>query len=52
MNDKEIESIKEDLRKLKKDAADKAYAIKVLKSIGILTKSGKLSKQYKNLCMP
>lgn len=52
MNDKEIETIKKDLRKLKRDAADKEYAISVLKSIGILTKSGKLSRQYKNLCMP
>lgn len=52
MSDKEMESIKKDLRKLKRDAADKDYAISVLKSIGILTKSGKLSKQYKNLCLP
>lgn len=52
MSDKEIKEIKKDLRKVKKDAADKEYSISVLKEIGILTKSGKVAEQYQTLCTP
>lgn len=52
MSDKEIKEIKKDLRKVKKDAADKQYSISVLKEIGILTKSGKVAEQYQTLCTP
>lgn len=52
MSDKEIKEIKRDLKKVKKEAADKDYSISVLKEIGILTKSGKIAEQYQTLCTP
>lgn len=52
MSEKEIKEIKKDLRKVKKDADDKAYSISVLKRIGILTKSGDIAAQYQTLCTP
>ncbi|MEO8147296.1 MAG: hypothetical protein ABI723_06655 [Bacteroidia bacterium] len=54
MNEREINQFLKILEKEKRAAAKhtKAQALAFLQSIGVFTKNGNPSKQYKSICIP
>jgi hypothetical protein len=53
MSEKEIATVVKAIRKNgRKISSDKAKSASFLKSLGILTKSGTVSKAYKEICTP